>query len=376
MTTPSTTTVDTAALKAAVAACAKVADPAHRVLSNIRLSVANTYTDARSVTVTASDLDTTITVDLTDDVDTHGDPTDLLIPASLWSKITSRAPGANTHLAPGEGHLAITSGRWSTRIPCLPADDWPNPGDTLDGPSASTSTDIMLAAIAAVGVAASKQKDRPLLAGVHFTPSDDGLLVVATDSYRLSVRHIDTDVLDHPATIPADALRMVSAHATPDDILEVATSTRAARFTTDRTAITTRLIEGNYPQWERLIPTDHTGIATIPDPDRLAKALDRAGRTFGGEQNLVRLTFTADQVTITATDPTIGGDSTETVDLEWDGPDAFLIGMNATFLSEGLRTFTGPVTFAAIDDLKPTVIRSVEPASDHDLYLQMPIRLP
>lgn len=362
-----TITVTTADLKAATNACARVAEPGHQHLSAVHLDMGGW------LRLTAADFDLSA---IQIDIDHNDGPeiADVIVtPAALLRDVAARCPGETTMLTPDEGHLLVTSGRWKAKIPAGPADDWdaylPKP---LAGLPATVDSDTLFDAVGRVAVAASKDTGRPQLAGVRLQPSDTGLIMVATDSYRLAVRHVDTDAVDSPATVPAAVLRQVANHRT-DSPVDLWLTERAARFRTGMTTITTSLIEGDYPQWERLVPDTGNGVATIDNPEALAAALKRVARTFGGDQSLVRITFGRDGASLQSVQADTG-ESTEDVDLIWDGP-ALTVGFNASFLADGLGSFDGPVTFTLIDDLKPAVLRPVDATSDHDLYLQMPVRL-
>lgn len=369
-----TITLDTVELKAALTAAAKVADRGHRSASLTHMAV--TSVDC-ALTISTTDIETHYETTIAADCD--GDRSTIVTAVHPLSDVIGRCPGDHTTITPGEGHIEITSGRWKVRLPTSPLDEYAGylppavdtNGVTLDGGH-------ILVRMRSVARSASTKTNRPLLAAVRFEPSATGLHIVATDSYRLSARHYPGDeIVDEPANLPATVIGLVAAAHTDGDDVTIHTSANLVRFATGGTAITSRLVEGGYPNWRQLLDSSQTkrgpGLITIDDPGALAKAAARAAR-FGGESGLVTLELAETGITIASRSADVG-ESTELTDASWSGPSR-AITFNATFLAEAVTGFgSGPVVATlGEEDVQPALFRPAADPDGEDIHLLMPVR--
>ena len=358
-------TLDTADAKRVAILVARATNPGNPILGGIHIAVADGL-----ATFAATDLDLAITAT----VDSPGGDGRVLLAGKRLTDVLGRCPGSTVTLAPGDGELVVTSGRWKAKLPTIPVAEYdpylpgPTPeGTTLDG-------DAFMAAVGRVVLACSTDRSREMLCGLRLEPEDGGVRLAATDSYRLATVHLPSAVIDAGATVPATALHALTAAHEAGDKIELHTTDHRAWFTTGRTTVATTLIGGQYPAWPSVLPkAEPTGHLTIAEPDELATAVLRSGRLFGGELGLVTLTLSAEAVGIEAM-AADEGEGTEELAATWTGPEGFAITFRAGFLAEGLRSIGGPVTAAVIDDLKPVVFRAADAASPDDLYLLMPVR--
>lgn len=366
MTKGGTITLDTADAKRVATLVARATNPGNPILGGIHIAVADGL-----ATFAATDLDLAITAT----VDSTGGEGRVLLAGKRLTDVLGRCPGSTVTLAPGDGELVVTSGRWKAKLPTIPVAEYdpylpgPTPeGTTLDG-------DAFMAAVGRVVLACSTDRSREMLCGLRLEPErGGGVRLAATDSYRLATVHLPSAVIDTGATVPATALHALTAAHEAGDKIELHATDRRAWFTTGRTTVATTLVAGNYVQWRQTLPAaEPVGRLTIVEPDELATAVLRSGRLFGGELDLVTLTLSAEAVGIEAM-AVDEGEGTEELAAIWTGPEEFAITFRAGFLADGLRSIGGPVTAAVIDDMKPVVFRAADAASPDDLYLLMPVR--
>lgn len=364
-------TLDTAEAKRVTALATRATEPSHPVLSAVHID----FHHLRGAEFTSRSLSLAIETVVPAAI-ANGTGGQVLVGAKRLAEVIGRCPGETVTLTPTEGGLAVTSGRWKATLPTIPVAEYePYLLTADDGDGETFHGDGLLAALEAVTFAASPEHSRPLLAAVHMTPEgNDGCRFVATDSYRLATRYGGV-YHGEAANIPADTLRLLASIHTPGDDIELATSARSVRITTGNTTIVSQLIEGKYPDWRNLLShktAEPTGLLTVEDPEDLAAAITRSGKTFGGDMGLVHLTMHPDAIDVEASAADVGN-ATETVPATWTGPDGFTITFNSRLLAEGLRTFPGPVVATVLDELKPTVLRAPDGDPD-DLYLQMPVK--
>jgi len=221
--------------------------------------------------------------------------------------------------------------------------------------------------------AASTDENRPILTGVLLTAENDGLRMVATDSYRLAVRDLaDTQVLGagQKVLVPGRALvelqRLVGAGG--DLVLRL--GERDATFEVGGTRLTTRLIEGEFPNYRQLIPPSHPNTLTVAR-EALLEAFKRV-KILARDATPVRLQLGGDTLGITAVTQDIGTASEE-LDASYSGAE-LTVAFNPDYLVAGVEACIGDeVTLSTLDALKPAVVRGV--GADDYLYLLMPVRV-
>jgi DNA polymerase-3 subunit beta len=348
-------TLDTTEAKRVTALATRATEPGHPILSAVHIG----FLHGRA-TLTSRSL--ALAIETAVDATTNEHSGCILVGAKRLADVIGRCPGDSVTLTPTEGGLIVTSGRWKATIPTIPPaeyDPYLIQPETDGGSTEVFHGDGLLAALAAVTLAASPEHSRPLLAAVHMAPEPSGWRFVATDSYRLATRSLAIGAGGEPVNIPADTLRLLASIHTPGDEIELATTARSVRIQTGNTTIVSQLIEGKYPDWQNLVgrKMEPTGLLTVEDPEDLAAAVTRSGKTFGGDMGLVKLTMHPDAIDVEASAADVGI-GTETVPATWTGPDGFAITFNSRLLAEGLRSFAGPVVATVADELKPTVLRS------------------
>jgi DNA polymerase-3 subunit beta len=319
--------------------------------------------------LTGSDLDLTIQVAVTVAGQEDGVA---VLPARLAADIVrALEPGAVTLATEGdEGR--ITSGRSEFTVRLLQAEDFPRlpeaPGDEV-----TLEAGAFAEALRQVVRAASHDDARPILTGVLMAAEGDGLRLVATDSYRLAVRDLrGATVLreGQAVLVPSKALQELTRVLGGAETVTLRLAERDATFVIGSTRLTTRLIEGEFPNYRQLIPTSHPnrlriGKAPLLDALRRVKLLAR-------EATPVRIILKPDGIELTAVTQDVG-QAHEDIDAKFEGTE-MVIAFNPEYLTEGVDAIEGDeVDLEMIDTLKPAVLRPVD-GGDY-LYLLMPVRV-
>ena len=335
------------------------------VLSGLRLELSGDQ-----LTVTGTDLDLTIQLEITVGGETDGG---VVLPARLSSDIVRSLPAGKVEVDVTDDDVKISGGRSQFSVRPLSLDDYPR----LSAPASSAVTISAAAfgeALRQVVRAASTDEARPILTGVLLTAENDGLRLVATDSYRLAVRDLPgVSVLgaDQKVLVPGRALNELQRVLGLGEELVLRLGERDATFEIGTTRLTTRLIEGEFPNYRQLIPASHPNVLTV-DREPLLEAIRRV-KILARDATPVRLSIAADGLKLTAITQDVGN-ATEELDASAAGAD-LTVAFNPDYLAAGVEAVSSDqITLSTIDSLKPAVVRGV--GSDDYLYLLMPVRVP
>jgi DNA polymerase III subunit beta len=334
------------------------------VLAGLRLAL-----HGDELVITGSDLDLTITVSI--EVSGSDDGV-VVVPAKLLADVVRVvAPGA-VEIQLEDGSVHIDAGPSSFTLRTIPADEYPQIPEVV-GEGVTIAADALEAALRQVVPAASSDDSRPILTGVLMAAEPDGLRLVATDSYRLSVRDLPgTTVLaaEQRILVPSRALQELTRLIDPSAEVTLVLGERDASFNVGTTRLTTRLIEGDFPNYRGLIPESNPNALTV-DRAALHEAVKRV-RLLAQEATPVKLCMTADGLELKATTQDVG-DAREFVEATYEGTDLD-VAFNADYLAVGLDVAPGDtVRLETVDALKPALLRS--PEHPEFLYLLMPVRV-
>lgn len=334
------------------------------VLAGLRLELSGD-----DLVITGSDLDLTITVSL--EVAGNDDGV-AVIPAKLLSDVVRAVEPGAVDVSVEGGDAQISAGRSQFSLRTIPADEYPQVAD-VSGEGVQLDANALAEALRQVVPAASSDDSRPILTGVLMAAEGDGLRLVATDSYRLSVRDLTgAHVFSGEQTIlvPSRALTELTRLLSSADGVELHLGERDASFAVGTVRVTTRLIEGDFPNYRGLIPDSNPNKLTV-DRGALLDAVRRV-RLLAQEATPVRLSMSADGLELVAMTQDVG-QAHESVDGDYNGED-LTVAFNADYLSVGLDVAPGDeVTLETVDALKPALLRA--PSHPEFLYLLMPVRV-
>ena len=347
-------------------------------------------TGSEEIHLAGSDLELTIRVSAPAECDSEGAA---VLPARLFGDIVrSLEPGA-VSVDVGEDEARIKSGRSEFSLRVLAAEDFPRLPEVA-GSGVRMDAAALAEALRQVIPAASRDDARPILTGVLLVAEGSGLRLVATDSYRLGVRDLPGESVlaahlsgaaaeGRHVLVPAKALgelqRLLGAGATgattapgTENTVELSFSDRDACFDTGKARVSTRLIEGQFPNYQQLIPSGYPNRLVVAR-EAFIEAVKRV-RLIGRDRDNapIRLMMSAAGLELQTIVHDVG-QATETLDAKYEGTET-TIAFNPEFLLDGLGAIgSEEVSVETLDTSKPAIVRSAD--GGDFLYLLMPVRV-
>jgi DNA polymerase III subunit beta len=271
-----------------------------------------------------------------------------------------------------ENVLHVTCGSSSATLNTYAAEDFPRLPDLDAVGTFTVDRDSLLDTVSRVARSASRDESRPVLTGILVRFEAGKLVMAATDSYRLSVKEtpLEGEAPDLEAIIPARALGELGRIAQGGDTIELGVHENQVVFATGDAWLTTRRIDGQFPNYKQLLPESFEHEVTLPRGEIL-DVVRRVG-VMVQRTSPIQLRFAEGELTVFARTQDVG-ESKESVPVQFAG-DPLEIGFNADFLREGIESIAADeIQLRLISPLRPAVIQGGE---DDPTYLIMPIRLP
>jgi DNA polymerase-3 subunit beta len=328
------------------------------------------------LTLAATDTEIALQSSIPAEVEQEGS---LLLPARLLLDIVRVADGDTVSIeaASDQGVVQVTSQRASFSVRTLPAGDFPKLPAAEGGDAVQLDAGALAATIERVAKAASRDETRPVLTGILVSLDDGKLRMVATDSYRLSVKEAPVPGMNgnaFEANVPARALQelgRVVAETQPEAVA-IVTRDNQVVFVSGRVTLSSRLIDGQFPNYRQLLPESYEHEVVI-DKSELLGVVRRV--SLMAQRNApLRLRFEQGAVTLSAQTPDVG-EASESVPVNYQG-EVLEIGFNPQFLQDGLESVgADEVRLRLISPLRPGLIEGAGQDEDEFLYLIMPVRL-
>jgi DNA polymerase-3 subunit beta len=359
----------------------KALEPARRVsaskstipiLSNILLAV-----EDGKLRIEATDLDMVLSVAVAADVETAGSVT---VPVGTLYDLVRKLPdGASIVLEASEGMLSLRSGRTRAKIATLPAEDWPDViKDDNWRARFSMSPDSLAGMLARTEFAISSDETRYYLNGafMHCIEIEGRrmLRMVTTDGHRLA--RIETPAPDGTADMPAvivprKAGAEIGKLCKGASEITIALSQNKMRVDIGDVRLSTKLIDGTYPDYSRVIPANNDKRATL-NRAAFASAADRVSVVATERGRAVRLTFDPGRLVLSVTSADQNS-AVEEIEATYDGP-PIEIGFKSRYLADILQTIEGGDVRVSMSDAgSPALLQST--ASDALLIVLMPMRI-
>ncbi|MSO89004.1 MAG: DNA polymerase III subunit beta [Rhodospirillaceae bacterium] len=343
------------------------------ILSNVLIEA-----QAERVSLTATDMDIALVETVSSNVARQGA---LTMPAHTLYDIIRKLPeGAEVVVDGGDkGQVGLRAGRSKFTLACLPAEDFPKlAGGEMPATFRLEAGDLR-GLVDRTRFAISTEETRYYLNGIYLhAAQSDGVKVlraVATDGHRLA--RVEIPLPSGAETIPGviiprktvSELRRLVDEA--GGTLQVALSETRIRFAFEDVVLTSKLIDGTFPDYERVIPTTNDKVMEVNCKDFTA-AVDRVATVSTEKSRAVKLTVSRGSLVVSATSPETGNASEE-IEVRYDAP-PIEIGFNSRYLLDITQQIDGDgARFIMADAGSPTLIRDVADASA--LYVLMPLRV-
>ena len=318
----------------------------------------------------ATDMEVSLRTELDCSVDGEGT---VVVPGRLLLDISRSLPDSEVTIEhkPEEAVVVVTSGTANYRLHTYSSEDFPRLPDVELSSLHTVDRDALIETVARVGRSASRDESRPVLTGILVRFEPGKIVMAATDSYRLAVKEtpVEATLPDLEAIIPARALQELSRIAAGTDELQLGLQENHVVFGADGTWLTTRRIDGQFPNYRQLLPEQFDHELVLPR-DELLEVVRRVS-LMAQRNSPLRLRFAEGELTVSAVTQDVG-EARESLPAPYTG-DAMEIGFNAEFLRDGLESVeSDSIKFKLISPLRPAVL---EGDSDDYVYLIMPIRL-
>jgi DNA polymerase III subunit beta len=340
-----------------------------QALSGVMISVSDTHAE-----LLATDMDVGLRVPLSAEI---ARPGQVVLPARLLLDVVRALPadGVSLELRSSEQDVELLCGGAVFHLRTLRLEDFPSLPTAAEETRMALPVDAFVRTIERVARSASRDETRPVLTGILISATDRELRMVATDSYRLSVKRTELEAplqgsLD--ANVPARALQELArvAQQSPDAELSVGIGQNQVIFELGGVVLSSRLIEGQFPNYRQLIPesVEHELRLSTPELTGVVRRISLLAQ----KNAPLRLAFREGELAVSAQTPDVG-EASERIPVPFHG-EPFEIGFNPEFLRDGVESIdTDELVIKLISPLRPGLIESPE-AGDF-VYLVMPIRL-
>lgn len=349
------------------------------VLQNLLLAV---DASAGTLTLTGTDLDCELRTSVACQA---GADTAFTLPSALLHDAVRKMPdGAEIAILPEKDFATLTAGRSRFRMQVLPATDFPVMSEVGFGHVFEVEARILQRMLDTVGFAISTEETRYYLNGIHWhvASGDSGAAfnAVATDGHRLAkfAMPVPDGADGMPAIIvPRRTVGLIGQILEDGRKLAVKVAQGRIRLEAGDVALTSKLIDGSFPDYQRVIPAGNSNHFTL-DRDTLAKAVDRVSTVSSGKGGAVKFTFDPDAgLTLTTNNPDAGSANDEVTIENAEGA-AVEIGFNGKYCLDMLGAAEGKrLTFSLGDAGSPALIQR-EDAGDAEirpLFVLMPMRV-
>lgn len=350
--------------RASVAAATKTTLP---ILQYARFQI----TEAQA-SITATDLEQQVTE--TVDITAH-EPGDFLLPVSQVLDIAKRLPkGVEVDIrSSGNTGVTIKSGRYHTTLAVLDPSDFPEYASGEYDCTFTVSAGDLKSAMQAVQFAVSTEETRFYLCGIHIHTDGDKLKFVATDGHRLALSRIVKpemtgempDGVILPRAVVSNVLKMLDAA----DTVRVSLNSSLARFEFGFCTLETKLVDGTYPEYQRVIPNGNNNKLTV-SAGSLDATVQRVAAVSKEKTRPVKFSVGGDMLTLNCTHE--GNTAEDVIDVAYEG-EPLEIGFQARYMADVLTQVRGNAICLFRDGSSPVLI--CDDANEDVRFVVMPVRI-
>lgn len=340
------------------------------ILSNVLLKAEDNHLE-----LTATDLDVSVSCSVEAQVKKPGSTT---IPVKKFFGIARELGSQDLELSTDDKHVtSLSAGASFYKIRGLAAEEFPPIPKIKDDRMVSLPQDKIRGMMKKTSFATSSDESRYVLNGIFVSMKDNKLTMVATDGRRLALVDEEVDIPEAALgdyIIPSKAINELNRLLTDAGDVELRLGDNQASMNLlpekgPKVNITTKLIEGNYPNYRQVIPSEVKERVTLVR-EELLHALKRAEIMTSDKANSVKMSFTTNNLSITANSPDVG-EARESIAINYKGPD-ITVAFNPGYMIEPLNALADEeIYFELIDELSPGVMKINGPF----LYVVMPMRL-
>lgn len=340
------------------------------ILSSLLIKVGKS-----SIVISATDLEIGVTVKLSGKID---EPGEIAVPAQILSEFVSNSTSKKIVLKTKDDTLYLSDQQNKAQIKGQPAEEFPQIPEIEqeETEKITVPAEKLLQALSRVLIATTQDDSRPILAGVLFKNKPRDLRLVATDSYRLAEEKIvlEEEAKPQQFVIPIkacqEAVRILEKEVASS--IEIVVAEKQIGFQTNDKTLVSRLIEGDYPDYQQIIPDNFQTEVVVNREEFLGVA--KTAWLFSRDQaNNIKLSANPNgQLKISATSPQVGGSESRIKLIKGEGPKVE-IAFNVKFISDVLSVLkTEKVVLKLNESMQPGMIKAL--GLDNYLYLIMPLK--
>ena len=342
------------------------------ILENILFDVEN-----NNLKITGTDLEVSITTEVsTKETNRSGA---ISLPSKVITEMIRSLPDIPVHFALGEDDkVKITTEQGLYQVTGIPKENFPEMPILSDEHSIEVKNNILSRMFNKTIFAVSSEELRPALMGVFVQIMTNEFRMVATDGHRLSkiinknFQYSDTPI---QMIVPPKAIQIALKNLDEDSSTKLNISETGLCFNFDKTILYTRLVEGEYPDYERVIPKDNDKKMVV-DKNLLSASVKRVSLFSSALTHQIKFSLSPGKLVVCSEDVEIGGEAKEELKVEYvDEP--MDIGYNSQYILDLLRHIdTEQVTFYLKDPTSAAVVTPTSQAENEDFtMLIMPIKL-
>ena len=341
------------------------------ILSNILFELEKT-----KLSLKVTDLDVSMTATIDVDPQKAGS---IAIPAKVFYEIVRELPDFELEVSTYENRMEIKCGAGIYKMSGFPPDDFPKLPDVHIGRQVKVDGKTLSRMVKKVLFAVSRDETRPALNGVLWHTSEEGLNMVATDGHRLAkitradikLTGIGKDIIVPPKVLD----NLVKLMGEEPGEIGVIISEGSVVFILDNAILTSRLLEGPYPNYEQVIPKENQKKAAM-DKEILQAAVRRVAILSNSLTHQVKFSLKPDELELLATNFDFGGEARENLKVKY-GADAMEIGYNAIYIMDILKQTDGSeAVFELNTPTTAAIVRAAQKEENENyFFLVMPLRL-
>lgn len=346
------------------------AKPVVTIISNLMIEA-----EKNKLSFSSTDFEITMHTEMPASVSEEGV---IIVNAKTLVDLVKRLPEGDIDITSHETEITIKTSSGVYKMPFIKKDDYVDIQNIDKSKLFDVESMPIINAIENTVFAVSKDTVKYATTGVLVEGSGKSITFVATDGYRLSLYSIK-DILEENVSVsiivPPKALNILRGLIDDVENFKMGFDDKRIMFKVNETEISAKLIEGNYPDYKRVIPSDNNRVMTV-GKDLFVDALNRVSIFTNPNTRLVKMEIADKKMTINAYQSQTG-EGTEYLDVDYNDKEKLVIGFNHSFLSEMLRKVeTSNVKFKLKGEMNTVIIENEESkVGEEVLFIIMPLRL-